>query len=364
MASPPTSHPITHAVPTDRLDPFVVATGPSIPPIERIALFSEEQWEQFIDEWASSLPDYQKVERAPGAGDKGCDVIGFPVEGGPVWDNYQCKHYDKPLAPTDVWVEFGKLCFYTFIGDYSVPRKYRFVAPRNVGTKLASLLRRPAVLKEELFKNWDGYCRDGIKESAVPLTDELKAHIEQIDFSIFSYLPVLDAIQQHMNTPYFVARFGLGLPPRPQTAPPPSSPTASETRYVQQLFEAYSDNRKTQLSVVDHLPATLKRHYDRSREAFYSAEALRNFSRDKLPGDEFKTLQDQVFVGVVDTCSAVHPCGFTRLVATTSRAAQLAITSSPLIGKTEIGDLHGICHQLANEDRLVWVEKEEDSNAG
>jgi hypothetical protein len=351
-------------VPTERLDPFVVATGPSIPPIERIALFSEEQWEQFVDEWASSLPDYQKVERASGAGDKGCDVIGFPVEGGPIWDNYQCKHYDKPLAPTDVWVEFGKLCFYTSIGDYSVPRKYRFVAPRNVGTKLASLLRRPAVLKEELFKNWNGYCRDGIKESPVPLTDELRAHIEKLDFSIFGYVPVLDAIQQHMSTPYFVARFGLGLPPRPPTAPPPANPTADETRYVQQLFEAYSDNRKVQLSIVDHLPVTLRRHYDRSREAFYSAEALRNFSRDKLPGDEFRTLQNQVFVGVVDTCSAPHSCGFTRLVATTDRAAQLAITSSPLIGKTEIGDLHGICHQLANEDRLVWVEKEEDSNAG
>jgi hypothetical protein len=364
MASPPISRPIALEVPTATLDPFVVASGPSIPPIERISLFSEEQWEQFIDEWAASLPDYQKVERASGAGDKGCDVIGYPVEGGAEWDNYQCKHYYKPLAPSDVWVEFGKLCYYTFIGEYSLPRKYRLVAPRNVGTKLASLLRRPAVLKQELFNQWDSYCRDDIKDTPVPLSSELKKHIEKIDFSIFGYLPVLAVIQQHMKTPFYVARFGLGLPARPPTAPPPTEPTPEETRYVQQLFEAYSDNRGNLLTVVGQLPNNLRRHYHRSREAFYSAEALRNFSRDKLPGDEFKALQDQVHLGVIDRCAAPHPCGFTRLVATTDRAAQLSITSSPLIGKTEIGDLHGICHQLANEDRLIWVEGEETNDVG
>lgn len=361
---PPTSRPITCEAPTQRLDPFVVATGPTIPPIERVALFSEEQWEQFTDEWASGLTDYEKVELASGSGDKGCDVVGFPLEGGPVWDNYQCKHYDKPLTPTNIWVELGKLCYYTFIGEYSLPRKYRFVAPRNVGTKLASYFRRPAVLREELLKAWDAYCRDDIKDTPVVLTEELKAHINAIDFTIFGYTPVLQVIQQHMKTPFYVARFGLGLPPRPSTAPPPTDPGPEETRYVEQLFEAYSHNRGKVLSVAHELPLNLRHHYNRSREAFYSAEALRNFSRDKLPGDEFAALQDQVYVGVVDTCFKSHACGFTRLVATTDRAAVLKITSSPLIGKTDISDLHGICHQLANEDRLIWVEQEEESDAG
>ena len=34
--------------------------------------------------------------------------------------------------------------------------------------------------------------------------------IEGIDFSIFGYLPVLDVINQHVKTPHFIARFGLG----------------------------------------------------------------------------------------------------------------------------------------------------------
>jgi hypothetical protein len=357
MANLPGSSPISLYPPLSKLDPFVVATGQPISPIERVALFSADQWEQFINEWASSLAEYAKVEHASGSGDKGCDVIGVVEEGGAIWDNYQCKHYDHRLTPSDVWVEFGKLCYYTMIGEYSLPRKYRFVAPRDVGTKLASLLRRPAVLKTELLKAWPTYCEGSITEMPIPLSDALLSHIEGIDFSIFGYVPVLEVIKQHIKTPYFTPRFGLGLPPRPAAAPPPAEPTPEETRYVEQLFEAYSDNRKEPLTKTDELPEILLKHYHRSRESFYSAEALRNFSRDKLPGREFEDLQDQVCAGVVDTCEATHACGFTRLVATTNRSVELSITSSPLIGKTEVRDLHGICHQLANTDRLLWVPK-------
>lgn len=355
MAGPPTTIPITVHPSLGKLDPYVVATGPAIPPIERVALFSEEQWEQFTAEWAASLTQYAKVERAGGSGDKGCDVVAFPVEGEPVWDNYQCKHYDKPLTPTDIWVELGKICHYSFIGEYTVPRRYRFVAPRNVGTKLASYFRKPETLKSELLKVWQEKCKDEIKSVPVPLTSELRNHIQQIDFSIFGYLPVLELIEQHKKTPYFVARFGLGLPARSAVAPPPASPSPAETRYVQQLFEAYSDNKGRQVAVTQDLPLSMKKHFNRSRESFYSAESLRNFSRDNLPGGEFENLQEQIYVGVADTCEGPHACGLTRLIATTNRAADLSITSSPLMGKTEITDLHGICHQLANVDRLTWV---------
>jgi hypothetical protein len=230
MAGPPSTAPITAHPALGKLDPHVVASGPAIPPIERVALFSEEQWEHFTDEWAASLTDYAKVERASGAGDKGCDIV---------------------------------------------------------------------------------------------------------------------------------ARFGLGLPARSPVDPPPGIPTADETRYVQQLFEAYSDNKGRQITISQDLPASLQKHFNRSRESFYSAEALRNFSRDNLPSGEFENLQEQIYTGVADTCEGVHACGLTRLIATTNRAADLSITSSPLMGKTEITDLHGICHQLANVDRLTWVVEKE-----
>lgn len=68
----------------------VVASGPSVHPEDRIKLFSDTQWELFIQEWVSSLRDeYDLVERCGGAGDMGRDVIATVKGGNGVWDNYQ-----------------------------------------------------------------------------------------------------------------------------------------------------------------------------------------------------------------------------------------------------------------------------------
>ena len=356
MPSPPPTTPITLHPSLGSLDPQVVASGPAILPQARVFLFSAAEWEAFINEWAGSLEEYEQVERTGGAGDRGCDVVALTSLTTQVWDNYQCKHYDHPLTPGDIWLELGKVCYYTFAGAYSIPRRYRFVAPRDVGTSLANLLRRPAELKAGLLQAWSAKCENGITATqSTPLTPELQAHIGAIDFTIFGYQPVLQIIEAHKTTPYFVPRFGLGLPPRPAAATPSEDLAGHETRYVQQLLSAYSDNAGSTLTDHTSLPRAYEGHFKRSRENFYAAESLRNFSRDTLPEGTFEHLQNQVFDGVVDVCESTHACGFTRLKATTMQAAQLSITSSPLIGKTDVADMHGICHQLANTDRLVWV---------
>jgi hypothetical protein len=74
-----------------------VATGPVIPPQQKLLLYSDDQWEDFVQEWAHYClkPEYVKVWRFTGAGDRGIDVAGFvdAAELNGVWDNYQCKHY-------------------------------------------------------------------------------------------------------------------------------------------------------------------------------------------------------------------------------------------------------------------------------
>ena len=75
-----------------------VQVGVQVLPIERIRLFSPTQWEDFVYEWADSLRSrYLKVELCRGAGDMGRDVIAFHKDNPNLWDNYQCKHYCKPL---------------------------------------------------------------------------------------------------------------------------------------------------------------------------------------------------------------------------------------------------------------------------
>lgn len=112
-------------------------------PADVITLYSDEEWEKFIKEWVESLRTrYKEVRRASGAGDKGRDIVGYVGEvnaGGP-WDNFQCKRYDHALYPSDLWKELAKLCYYTFVEAYSVPRAYYFVAPLGVGPEALQLL--------------------------------------------------------------------------------------------------------------------------------------------------------------------------------------------------------------------------------
>jgi hypothetical protein len=98
----------------------------------------------------------------------------------------------------------------------------------------------------------------------------------------------------------------------------------------------------------------LARHYHRQRETFYHAEALRNFARDTVPPGTFEELQGEVHAGVVDVSDASHADALLRLNAVTQAAAQLPLTANGLISVTKVQDKKGICHQLANEDKLKW----------
>lgn len=100
--------------------------GKTILPIKRVELFSPDEWEEFIEEWLDvKKNEYLEVERLGGAGDKGRDVIAYITDkkkSNYKWDCYQCKHYSAPLTPTQVYVEFGKIIYYTFKNEYPVPK--------------------------------------------------------------------------------------------------------------------------------------------------------------------------------------------------------------------------------------------------
>src|SRR5688572_17060604 len=117
-------------LPAEPVTADIVTAGQPIPAIDRLRLMGHEEWEDFILEWAYSLKaKYGSVERCGGAGDRGRDVVAYEMNGQTdTWDNYQCKHYDHALHPGDVWCELGKLCYYTFVGEYAFPREYFFVA--------------------------------------------------------------------------------------------------------------------------------------------------------------------------------------------------------------------------------------------
>ena len=124
--------------------------------MEIIKIYSEDKWEEFIREWLESVRGkYADVRRAGGSRDKGRDVIGYlqPIgEGGP-WDNYQCKHYDHPLHPSDLWRGLAKLCFYTFEKN-TLFQELTILLHRRVGPETLQLLENPENLKAALIAQW------------------------------------------------------------------------------------------------------------------------------------------------------------------------------------------------------------------
>jgi hypothetical protein len=338
-----------------------ITHGPLIPPQQQLLLYSPDQWEDFVQEWAHYClkNHYTQVQRFTGAGDRGIDIAAFTddkkLKG--VWDNYQCKHYDNALFPGDVWVEFGKVIWYSFKGEFHVPRRYYFVAPKGTGTSLTALLANAGKLRLELIANWDKKVRSEItKTQDVPLNDALLNYINNFDFSIFGAKTALQLVEAHKATPQHAARFGGGLRSRPLAPLPPVSIAQNESHYVTQLLGAYAEHTKSKVTEPDALNTwpVLKGHFHRQREAFYQAEALRVFARDSVPPGTFESLQDDIYDGVIDTNETIHLDGYVRVCEVTKAARELQITANPLISCAKPKDRDGICHQLANEDRLQW----------
>lgn len=336
-----------------------VAAGLPIPPIERIRIFSPGQWEDFVLEWADSLREqYGRVERCGGAGDMGRDIIAFDKVSAAIWDNFQCKHYRDGLTPGDIWVELGKLVYYTFIKEYTYPRRYVFVAPQGAGTKLSNMLKKADKLKTELIDNWDKHCKTGITSTAViELDAPLHNYLDSLDFSIFEAVPPLRLIDEHAKTRWYATRFGGGLPARPKIEAPPMAVADHEVTYVRSLLDAYGDHLKCSVPAVADLGPheDVREHFNDARLEFYSAESLRAFSRDTLPPGAFEQLQDELHGGIKDDMRGAHSDGYRRVLSAVKTAKLLPITDHALKDRLSTHDRGGICHQLANDGKVLWV---------
>jgi len=326
-------------------------------------LYSAAQWEGFINEWVHCClkKNYIKVQQFSGPGDRGIDIAGFAdgekLQG--VWDNFQCKHYGHALRPGDARPEIGKILWYSFKKDYKAPRQYFFVAPLGVGTGLAGYLADSAKLKQDIIEKWNTFRQKITDEQEILLEGEFLAYVQAFDFSIFDSKTALEIVDDHRQSPYHAARFGGGLPPRPDAGKPPSEIAPAESRYVGQLLEAYSDHKKQPVPSVSALKTwpPLNDHFMRQREAFYHAESLRVFARDSVPDGTFESLQDDIHSHVIDVHDADHADGYERVRMVTQAAREVQLTSNPLITCAKPKDRDGICHQLANEDRLRWTRK-------
>ena len=334
-------------------------SGSPVPPQQRLYFYSSDEWELFIREWATGLQtSYVQIKRLGGPNDRGVDVAAFKTpnsfEG--AWDCFQGKHYARPLTLSDVLPEILKLLVNVSAGHYVLPGLYAFLAPRGCGSSLNRLLSKPTDLRDTfLQKIVPGSSL--IADLATEVSDTVRTLAQDTDFSLFQSVEILDALETHRQTQYYVARFGGPLGPRPEAGSPPVVLTENEARYVAQLVEVYSEKHPaedfTEAQLSSH-PMT-SRHFRRQRISFYNAEALRLYARDSVPEGTFEALQDDIHAGVVEIAESEHASGMDRLSEVLTASGQLDLSSHTLVSASRLDDRKGICHQLANEDRLTWM---------
>lgn len=345
-----------------------VTGGIPVPPVRLVQIMSPDEWEGFTEEWLSyhkKKGTYHSIKRFTGSGDMGLDIVAFTSASGFArpWDSYQCKHYNHALWPSDIYGEIGKIVYHSFKKTppfnqaHHTPRRHVFVSPFGMGITLGRLLKDPGRFKEEVRSKWETHCVPSIGTGIIaPLNGTLLEYFDGFDFSIFDYCTAVEIIDEHSQTAFHASRFGGGLPPRETSHAPPLVPTETESRYLQKLLDAYGDHLKYSVAGRQGLTShpELCRHYDRQRVLFYSAESLRNFARDRTPPKTFDSLQDEIFYGVIDINEAAYSDALDRLKATVVNAGKLDVGGNALVGVTKVADKQGICHQLANDDRLTW----------
>jgi len=341
-----------------------VSIGKQIDPIHRVKLMSPDEWETLTEEWLDTKSNYNSIEQIGGAGDMGRDVIAYleDPKRNPTnykWDCYQCKHYNKPLSPSDIWTEFGKIIYYTFIQEFPVPNKYYFVAPQGIGMSLSSLLQDDSKLKKAVSDAWEKYCQYEItKKDSIPLTDDLLDYFNTFDFSIFDKVTPKTIVEEHKKHANHLLIFGGGLPSRKSIEIPPIEED-KKLRYVEQLVKAYNSDTTDTIEKVEQVEnSKYDRHFKDSRKSFYKAEELRALTRDNLTEQVFEDFKEDVYDGIINKSEEDFDNGYKKVKEVESEASKIIIDSNPLTETCRPADKKGVCHHLINDEKISWIEDE------
>lgn len=127
------------------------------------------------------------------------------------------------------------------------------------------------------------------------------------------------------------------------------------------IIEAYrSKTGESCGCFIDDFPQ-YKKHFQRQKEAYFAAEAVRHAARDSLfdEEDSFDDLLDESYEGVIETWERSYTDGFDRMEAVLSQAVQINMESNLISRETAWITTRvkkGLCHILVNDGRIEgWV---------
>ncbi|MFD3627315.1 ABC-three component system protein [Streptomyces sp. NPDC058698] len=338
--------------------------APMPSPKQMVSFYDPDQFEEFVKEWVPALePRYVMVERHGGSGDHGIDVAGHlsreRLEG--QWHNYQCKRYAAAVAWATAAQEMRKMFVAAAAKEFTVPTRYVFVAPR-ISRSLPRLFAKPTDCRAKFLQELST-TRDKL---VTALTAEQRRAVEELvaatDFAMFECIDLDEMLELHKTTPHWADRFPYApFEQGPQELVPPPQHSEDETRYVQHLLAVYRERYPHAIDGLEHVPDVQEAddHLKRQRVAFYAAEALRVFARDATKPAYFERVKQDVYDIVVEVAARSYPDGWERHGAVMEAAGNVQLTPTALVSFVEPKARKGVCHHLANEDRLTWCREGE-----
>lgn len=324
----------------------------------QVLALNDSQLEQFVRDWVDAKKStYVEVTSFTGAGDLGRDVVGFLSdkrhEGD--WHNYQCKQYAKRLPTDSALLEIGKILYYAYQGEFTVPTSYFFVTPRGVNRNLEKLIFNPSQFKTELISNWDKYCAKSIVDgSTINLTGDLRAIVESFKFESISRVDLSEILNDITAKSVLYKWFGADPGPAPKGAVPASVENV-EMPYVNQLVHAYSAREGKVFNTHEEvtLSSIYSPHLASQRERFYDADAFKRFYRDNTNEAVIHEFEVDILSGVRDVCESAHADALACVNAVMSQAATVQ-AAGPLALHARVPVKQGICHHFVNEGSLKW----------
>ena len=269
-----------------------------------------------------------------------------------VWDNYQCKHYETTLGVPAACEDAGKIIFHAFRGEFTPPRMCSFVAPHGPSTALREDAAQPGQFRDEVIKTWNSRVAPKVVENEKhTLTGDLAAYVAAYDFTSFTMRRWRKCSTITATRP--TGRPGSAASCRRQTRADAGRNAPEETVYVAKLLDVYAEETGVPISCADDLAAHAEWQDDlqKQRVRFYDAEAFMATYRDQTEPGTIESFADQI-LDAIDPAIAMAASAHGRLTTALSRREHEP--ASVLSAQAKIRVKQGVCHQLANADRVTW----------
>jgi len=329
--------------------------------VRLILALTDEELEQFTHDWIDSKgKSFYEIASFSGPSDMGRDVVAFltPKKHEGAWYNYQCKQYKNNIPTSTALFEIGKILYFSFIGRFTPPEQYYFVAPRGVNRNLETLIFNPTEFKNRLLADWDKICSTKIIEGQIiKLDQDLYNFINSYDFSKIHRMIMSDILKDQDIKPVLFKWFTDDPGPAP-AGTVPSDISDTELTYISELIEAYSEREGVSLKGVDDLQThrSYLEHLKIQRIRFYDADSFKRFYRDNTDQAVIINFEKEVFHGVIDKCNEEYKDSFERINTVMSHASTLQ-TTGILAKHTPITVKQGICHHFVNENQMNWIKR-------